>query len=229
MSVQKKSIVLFMGPPGAGKGSISQLCVDRLGWMQVSLGNLCRLRAAGNSEECKQIAFFIKSGKLVPDDLILSTVRSWLEEHVHLFTVLIFDGFPRTLVQAESFQKLLQDVAQLASIKLELVLLDISDEKVVQRLMSRMICSNKSCGATYSTIEQSLKPEADGVCDRCGSALMVRADDTMEAIFERLRIYHEHVEKMVAFYQKQGVAIHKVNVDRPLEDIFDEIKQGLEV
>jgi len=229
MNAQKKSIIIFMGPPGAGKGSIAQLCVDRLGWKQVSLGNLCRLRAAENSEECKQIAFFIKSGKLVPDDLILSTVRSWLEEYAHTFTVLILDGFPRTLVQAEAFQKMLQTVDQLASIELKLIVLEIPDEKVTQRLMSRLMCSNKSCGATYSSLERTLQPEVEGVCDRCGSALVVRTDDTLEAIAERLRIYHEHAERMVAFYQAQGVALHKINVDRSLENIFDDIKQKLEV
>ncbi len=225
----QRAIIIFLGPPGAGKGSLSQLCVDRLKYQQVSTGNLCRWRAADGSEEGRQIAFFISSGKLISDGLMIGAVSSWLVDHENSFTTLILDGFPRTVAQARALDQMLRTDERLSRFVVQIVVLDVDDAIVEQRLTSRRICSNSVCGATYSTIEPALMPAVEGVCDRCNASLIVRSDDTVEAVKKRLAAYHEHARGIIQYYEQTGRTPVRIDVNRSLEEVFDQLVHGLQV
>ena len=141
MSKQKK-IYIFIGPPGSGKGSLSVLCVQHLGWKQISAGSLCRREIRCGSELGKQIDFTIKSGKLVPDGLIARMVEGVLQEQmITTARPIILDGFPRTVAQAQELDAVLSKET-FAEASLVIVRLCISDDIILKRLLSRLICSN---------------------------------------------------------------------------------------
>ena len=213
-----KEIVLFLGPPGAGKGTLSHLCVKRLGWIQLSTGNLCREHIAQRTEIGEKIDFAIKSGKLVEDSLIVDMVDQWLDKTVKGDQTVIFDGFPRTVPQAEALQKL---IAKRGDISLRLVRLTMSDTDLVTRLLSRAICKNNKCQAVYSVHEHSsLKPRTPNICDECEGVLVRRSDDEETAITERLKIYHEHEKGLLSFYEMMGQMISDVEAHQPLEEVY---------
>ncbi len=213
-----KEIVLFLGPPGAGKGTLSHLCVKRLGWVQLSTGNLCREHIAQGTEIGEKIDFAIKSGKLVSDSLIVDMVGQWLSECVTGDQTVVFDGFPRTVPQAEALNELL---SKRGDVSLRLVRLTMSDDHLVTRLLSRIICSDKKCQAVYSVHEHSsLKPRKENICDECEGSLVRRSDDEESAIAERLKIYHEHEKRLLSFYKKIGQSICNVEAHQSLEEVY---------
>ncbi len=213
-----KEVVLFLGPPGAGKGSLSHLCVKRLGWVQLSTGNLCREHIAEGTEIGEKIDFAIKSGKLVSDDLIVDMVGRWLEEALSGDQTVIFDGFPRTVPQAEALQKL---VEKRGDISLRLVRLTMLDNDLMSRLLARAICSDRECQTVYSVHEHSsLKPRKPGTCDECKGVLVRRSDDEESAIAKRLKVYHEHEKGLLSFYEKIGQTICNVEAHQPLEEVY---------
>lgn len=219
-----KQLFVFIGPPGSGKGSLSSLCVEKLGWIQLSTGDLCRKNIAEQTSIGQQIDFAIKSGKLVPDSLITEMVVQWFEQQNELPASVILDGYPRTVAQAQEFTALLS--SRLAMFDLKVVRFAISDEQVVERLSGRFICSNKGCQAVYSLVPGSaLAPKHVMECDRCHSALVRRSDDCEEAIRTRLKVYHQHEQGLISFFEENGYPIEKCDVEKPLPDVFKEFQQ----
>lgn len=217
----RTEVFIFIGPPGAGKGSLSSLCVKRLGWVQLSTGNLCRKHISEQTEIGKQIDFAIKSGKLVSDNLITSVVGDWFANNVGKAPAIILDGFPRTLAQAQALHEML--ASQVPGLHLRIVKLDISDETVVERLCNRYICSNVECQEVYSMAAGSAQlPRNDSKCQRCGSMLVRRKDDNQEAVLERLKIYHKHEHDLLNFYKNTKHEITEFSVEKPLDEVFDE-------
>lgn len=215
MSTQPE-IYIFIGPPGAGKGSLSQLCCTKLGWEQLSTGNLCREHIAQKSDIGNQIDFIMKSGKLISDSLILTMVKDWLFARLGLGKTIILDGFPRTIDQALSFDVFLKQEA--ATVSLRIVKMEIADEIVVQRLAARIICENNKCQAIYSATSNWAD---QAICTLCQCPLVKRADDNdVVVIRERLMIYHRHAQDLVAYYAKSGRTIETLNVSSSLEDVF---------
>ena len=219
----QKDIFVFFGPPGSGKDSLSRLCVKRLGWQQLSTGNLCRDHIARQTALGKQIDLSIKSGKLISDSLIIDMVNNWLDTVGEGTSKVIFDGFPRTVAQAGAFHELLY---QLKGIRLRLVQLTLADEEVVYRLLARSICRNNECQRVYSLHKHShLQPRHELMCDDCESPLMRRSDDARDAILERLRIYHQHEQNVLEFYRQQGQDIATVHANVSLEDVYSKLLQ----
>src|SRR3990167_8884154 len=144
----RRKLLVFLGPPGAGKGSLSQMFVKKYGALQLSTGNLCRKQVAEGTEIGKQIDFAMKSGTLVPDSVIIEMVIDWLETDAQDAEFVIFDGFPRTVAQVRAFVELLKE--RHAGLQLFIVRMDIAQDKLVTRLSSRVICSNRGCQAVYS-------------------------------------------------------------------------------
>lgn len=217
-----KDIVIFLGPPGSGKGSLSQLCVKRLGWVQLSTGNLCREHIAGQTEIGKQIDFAIKSGKLITDSLIIQMVQDWMLTHSKDVSVVILDGFPRTVAQAEVLQKLIASTSEKSNVSIINLVLD--QEKIIERLANRRICENNKCQAVYSLLNQSKhKPKINMVCDECSSTLICRADDKEESIRQRLKLHYENEHMLLDFYKKNNQQIIVCDVAQPLENVYQQL------
>ncbi len=170
-----KDLIVFIGPPGAGKGSLSQLCTSQFGWMQLSTGFLCRKHIAEQTPIGKQIDFSMKSGKLVDDALIVQMVEEWLVAHASEYHGIILDGFPRTVTQAQALAALLSKKVPFC--RLNVVRLTACDTTIVERLASRFVCENKDCQKVYSVADGALQPHKMGKCDDCSSSLVRRSDD----------------------------------------------------
>ncbi|MGC2310166.1 MAG: nucleoside monophosphate kinase [Candidatus Babeliaceae bacterium] len=214
-----KEIFIFMGPPGAGKGSLSQLCIKEFGWIQLSTGNLCRQHIMQGTEIGKYIDFIIKSGKLIPDSLIVEMIENWLKEHTGEYSALILDGFPRTVPQAQALDELLQK-KQFAQFKVRIIGMHLSDKIAAERLLNRMVCQNIDCQTVYSLTHSSMHNNA-GKCTNCFMPLIQRVDDSnSEVIQERLLIYQKHKNALFEYYKATGRAVHTLSVEKPLEEVF---------
>lgn len=220
-----RDVYIFIGPPGSGKGSLSALCIDQLGWTQLSTGNLCRQHIAEQTPIGQAIDFAIKSGKLVSDSLITDMVLDWFEKEAEKVPgAVILDGYPRTVAQAETFYKELQ--GKLSNFKPQVVLFDVDDQTVAERIQGRCVCQNKHCQAVYSLIKgASGQPKKEMMCDRCSSQLIRREDDEAVAVYERLAVYHSHVNALLDFYYKVGVPITKLDAQVPVSELFDTFKK----
>lgn len=217
---QATKVFIFIGPPGAGKGSLASLCVRQFDWLQISTGNLCRKHIAEQTKIGKEIDLIIKSGKLINDDLVNCMVFEWLNENVGKALGVIFDGYPRTVAQAEAFDKLIN--SQLPDVQVKVVLFELLDDVVVDRLCSRYICQNKECQAVYSFSPQSdLSLIATTVCDLCSGHLGRRDDDTEVAVRKRLDIYHRHENQLIDFYRHNGTQIITLDASKPLSEVFE--------
>ncbi len=222
-----ETVVLFVGPPGSGKGTLSQRCIQKLGWKQLSTGDLCRAHIANETEIGKKIDFAIKSGKLVSDGLISQMVFEWFSEHKNGPKTIIVDGYPRTVQQAIDFDQFVK--SQLNGINVEVAKFDIDDPKIVDRLSNRYICKNKSCQRVYSlNAHSTLSPKKEKVCDSCGSEIVRRKDDVPEAIKERLKVYHVHEGELLSQFENAGYKIQKFKSDVPIDQLFTAFKNEME-
>jgi adenylate kinase len=218
-----KALIIFIGPPGAGKGSLSQLCTQKLGWVQLSTGFLCRKHIADQTEIGKQIDFSIRSGKLVDDRLIVGMVREWLEENAEEYQGVILDGFPRNVSQAQALEDVL--IATGGGFKLNVVRLTACDTTIIDRLATRFVCQNKDCQMVYSGAHEESRPKKINTCDACSSSLQRRADDEIATVQERLKTYHGHERPLIEFYAKSQKMICEINVERSLSDVFEDFKR----
>lgn len=191
-------IVIFLGPPGAGKGTQSQLLKERNGFIQISTGDLLREAVKNQTELGKLAKQYMDEGKLVPDDLIISLIKEKLQEYAD--KNIIFDGFPRTIPQAESLDNLLSHLNKNID---AVILFKIEDEEVVKRLTGRRVCP--SCGAVYHMVYNP--PKIDEICDKCGARLIQRDDDKEEVIRKRLEVYHQQTKPLIEYYKSKIVEI----------------------
>lgn len=225
MSTEK--IVLFVGPPGSGKGTMSQLCVQELGWKQVSTGDLCRSHIAQQTEIGKEMDFAIKAGKLVSDGLINQMVFEWFSKQNNGPKVVILDGYPRTVQQAVDFEQF--EKRNLGDAEVVVAKFNIDDPVIVDRLSNRYICKNKSCQRVYSLKAGSaLSPKDEKKCDRCGDEIMRRKDDVPEAIRERLKVYRVHEKNLISQFEKAGYDVKEFQSDVPIAQLFDSFKDSME-
>jgi adenylate kinase len=221
---QVRDIFIFIGPPGAGKGSLSSLCVNHFGWLQISTGNLCRKHIAEQTKIGKEIDLIIKSGKLINDDLITTMVFEWFSENADKATGIIFDGYPRTVAQAQSFDALLK--AQFPMVRERVVLFEITDDIVVERLCSRYVCQNKECQAVYSRSSCSDLVSTEAmVCGLCSAPLGRREDDSEIAVRKRLDIYHRHEQQLLDFYHDNKSEVIKLDASKKLQQVFEDFVQ----
>lgn len=220
---QKKQVYIFIGPPGSGKGTLSHLCERKLGWIQLSTGNLCRKHIAEQTEIGKQIDFALKSGKLVSDSLINAMVHDWFNSIIKQEDNIILDGFPRTVGQAEALHDFLKP--HLEIIDVQVVRFSISDESVISRICGRLVCLNKDCQEVYSLNPGSRMPAKHMKCDICSSELGRRNDDAVTAVKDRLQTYHKHERDLLGFYARTPFLVKEFMAEMHLEDVFEEFKK----
>lgn len=220
---RKKEIFIFFGPPGSGKGTLSQRCVKEFGWKQVSTGDLCRKHVAEQSPIGKQLDFAVKSGRLVSDELIISMIEDWFSKYIARVPAVILDGMPRTVLQAQGLQDLLE--AKFPFVRVRMIRLCLADDAIISRLCGRCVCQNKECQAIFSMLSHTgLTPKTSMICDYCGSPLERRSDDAIDTVQARLVIYHKHEHELLQFFADGGQPIEKLHVDRPLDDVFRDFK-----
>lgn len=187
---------IFIGAPGAGKGTQAALVRDELKLAHISTGDMLRAAVKAGTPLGEQAKQYMDAGKLVPDEVIIGLVAERLQEP-DVDQGSILDGFPRTVAQAEALQQMLseQHIELTAA-----VLFDVSEEAVVQRLSGRRVC--KSCGAIFHVTNNP--PKETGVCDVCGGELYQRDDDEETAIRQRLASFRKDTEPVLSFYDKLG-------------------------
>jgi adenylate kinase len=190
--------IILLGAPGAGKGTIANLLENEFSIPQISTGDILRSAVKQGTEIGRKAEAYMNRGDLVPDRVILGIMEERLQQP-DCQRGFILDGFPRTIPQAEELEKILSRLG----IHLDLVVnLDVPEDEIIRRLTSRRTCSNPECQAIYNVI--SMPPKKEGLCDKCGSPLIQRDDETEEAIKNRLRIYREKTEPLIGFYRKEG-------------------------
>ena len=211
--------ILIMGPAGAGKGTMSELILKEYDIPHISTGDMLRENVRNNTELGKMAKSYMEAGKLVPDDVINAMVEDRLQQPDCQKGYLL-DGFPRTLVQAESFS----DIADRIGKPVECVIaLEVDFEILKDRITGRRICSK--CGAIYHVKGHPSKVE--GVCDECGGELIQRKDDTVEQLKVRMDEYEKSTKPVIDFYEARGVVKH-VNAAQAKEDVFAVIQEALE-
>lgn len=190
---------VFLGAPGAGKGTMSAaICKDR-NYLHISTGDLLRAEVAAGSDLGKQAKGFMDSGALVPDQLVADLLSHALgKKKAEATAGFIFDGYPRTLPQAELLQTALeQNGLSLSGV----VLLDAPESLLLERLTGRRLC--RQCGAIYHLLFGP--PKKEGVCDKCGGALYQRSDDNETSVRQRLEAYHKQTQPLIAYYTERNL------------------------
>ncbi len=217
-------VALFIGPPGAGKGSLSEYCKRELGWKQLSTGNLLRRHISEQTELGKHIDLIIKSGKLVSDELINTMVEQWLREvYSQGCTGVILDGYPRTIAQAKALNTLFE--RDLKALQLNVVRFLVDDQVAIDRISARFICINKDCQAVYSGLKHSsMRPKEDMACDKCQSPIGKRKDDHESVVKDRLSMYRKHESDLLHFYQKIGLKVIECDAGQSMGNLFNEFK-----
>lgn len=188
------NLILF-GPPGAGKGTQADFLSKRLGVPTISTGAMIRDAIEQQTEFGKSVQESIANGNLIPDDIMIAMIKERIEAP-DCKNGFILDGFPRTLAQGEEIYRMQLPIDKV-------LFLMVEDDVIIKRLKDRRECP--SCRASYHMIDHP--PRKAGICDRCGDTLVMREDDTPDAIANRLEIYHRETEPLMEFFQEKGILV----------------------
>jgi adenylate kinase len=202
--------LVFLGPPGAGKGTLAALAKDAFGVVHISTGDIFRANIKNGTPLGLKVKAILDSGGLVPDETTIEIVEDRLKQ-ADAQAGYLLDGFPRTVRQAEALA---------AFDRLDAVInFELSDAEIVKRLSGRRAC--KSCGTGYHIT--SMPPKTEGVCDKCGGELVQRKDDEPAVIGERLRVYAANTQPLIDWYKNKGL-LKNIDASPSPEAILDELK-----
>lgn len=213
--------VILLGAPGAGKGTVAKLLSEYDGSVQISTGDILRAAVNAGTDLGKEAKAYMDRGDLVPDALIMRIMERRLQEP-DCKKGFLLDGFPRTIKQAEDLKELLKRLG----IALDMVInLDVPRDVILDRLTTRRTCSNPSCQEIYNV--KSNPPAEGGKCKKCGSPVVQRADETEEAILNRLDTYNKKTAPLAEFYEKEGLlkTFLSLNSKETAEAITKELKK----
>lgn len=209
---------MFLGPPGSGKGTQATGLADERGWIHVSTGDLFREHLRRGSALGELARGYIDRGELVPDRVTVDMVRERLRV-IGAGTPVVFDGFPRTLAQAEALDELLGELGRGVRAAL---LLEVPGETLVRRIAWRATCAN--CHTVYNLKEKPLR--VAGVCDRCGGPVSQRSDETPEVVRRRLEVFERDTGPLAAYYEARGV-LARLDGDAPVDEVARRIAVAL--
>ena len=209
------TVLILLGPPGAGKGTQARMLEEDFGLVQLSTGDLLRAAVAAGTDAGKAAKAVMESGGLVSDDIVLAILKDRLAQP-DVARGIILDGFPRTDGQAAALDRLLAAAGQKVTAAISL---EVDDEAMVGRVSGRFTCG--ACGEGYH--DEFKQPATAGVCDKCGgTAFKRRADDNAETVRERLKAYHAQTAPLIAHYQGQGV-LEKISAMGPIAEIRESL------
>ena len=191
-------VLIMLGAPGTGKGTVANILQDKLNILQVSTGDIFRKHIKEQTELGKLAEKYISKGHLVPDDVTIDLVKDRLQKD-DVKNGIILDGFPRTVVQAEALDEILEEQQR----KVDMVInLTTPKEEIIERLVNRRVCSNQECKTVYNIVLNP--PKVEGICDKCGSKLLQRKDDNVETVESRIDTYLKNTSPLVEYYTKQN-------------------------
>ncbi|PYF43033.1 adenylate kinase [Metamycoplasma alkalescens] len=213
-----KPNLIFIGPPGAGKGSLSKLMVEEFGYHQLSTGDMFRQEINNQTELGLKIKNILDSGKYVDDSITNALVKKRLIELVKNKIPFILDGFPRTIDQAKFLEELENQGIYIGKV----ILLKISNKQIIDRLSKRRICPN--CKTIYHL--EVFPPLDNKFCKKCHTKVIKRVDDEEEVILKRLEMYYAQTECLIDFYQQKNIVL-EINSHQELKEVFFDVKKVL--
>ncbi len=207
--------IIFLGPPGAGKGTQAERLAEDLKIKKISTGDILREAVAKGTELGQRAKSYMERGELVPDEIILGII----EEAINDEEGFILDGFPRNINQAKALDEML---ARKGLNITHVIFLDVPDEEIIKRIAYRRVCLK--CGAVYNLIFNP--PKEDEICNNCGSKLVQREDDREEVVRKRLEVYRGSTEALIRIYEERGV-LRRINGLGDREEVFRRIREAL--
>ena len=206
--------IIMLGAPGAGKGTQAKQIADKYSIPHISTGDIFRANIKNGTELGKKAKQYMDQGALVPDELTCDLVMDRIQQD-DCKNGFVLDGFPRTIPQAEALDAALGKINEKMDYAIDV---DVPDENIVNRMSGRRACLN--CGATYHLI--SIPPKVEGICDRCGSEIVLREDDKPETVQKRLKVYHEQTQPLIDYYKNQGI-LKSLDGTQPMDEVFKAI------
>lgn len=213
-------IIIMLGAPGTGKGTVASMLAENLDIPQISTGDIFRKAISEKTELGIEADKYISQGNLVPDELTIKIVEERLKEE-DTKNGAILDGFPRTENQAKALEKFLESQNKKVDIAINLT---TEEEEIIERIVNRRVCSNQECKAVYNT---TLSPsKVEGICDKCGGTLVQRKDDNEETIRKRLNTYYATSEPIIDFYKEKNV-LYPAEVSKKVNKMGKDVAEDL--
>lgn len=213
-------VIIMLGAPASGKGSVAELLANEFKIPAISSGDIFRKYISEGTEIGKKANEYITKGELVPDEITVELIASRLKED-DVEAGVILDGFPRTVNQA----KVLDDMLAKEGKKIDIVVnLETPEEEILERITNRRICSNADCKAVYNTVLHPSKVE--GICDKCGSKLYQRDDDKLEKAKNRLKVYYKETAPVADYYKETG-ALYSTVLSKSVNRMKDEVAKDV--
>lgn len=206
--------VVMLGAPGAGKGTQAKMIAEKYGLPHISTGDIFRANIKGGTALGVEAKKYIDAGQLVPDELTVKILLDRVSQP-DCEKGYVLDGYPRTIPQAEVLEKALQERGEQVDFAIDV---NVADENIVNRMSGRRACLK--CGGTYHLVH--IPPKKEGICDACGSELVLRDDDKPETVLKRLNVYHEQTQPLIDFYQARGV-LRTVDGAKDKDEVFADI------
>ena len=206
--------IVMLGAPGAGKGTQAIKIADKYDVPHISTGDIFRANIKGGTELGQKAKSYIDKGELVPDEVTIGMLLDRIAQD-DCKNGYVLDGFPRTIPQAESLTEALKSQGDRIDFALNI---DVPDEAIIKRMSGRRACPK--CGATYHIVYAA--PKTENICDKCGTELIIRSDDKPETVKDRLNVYHQQTEPLIAYYKTAGV-LREVDGTQELPKVFEDV------
>lgn len=214
--------IILLGPPGAGKGTLSNKIIDKKGAVQIATGDIFRYNISNETELGLKAKSYMDKGDLVPDELTIDLVWDAFDKHKDESKegkIILFDGFPRNIEQAKALDLGMEERNQKID---HVVYFNVDEEILIQRITGRRVCTN--CGATFHVTNNP--PKKEGICDKCGSKLIQRNDDNEDTVKNRIDVYNAHTSVLIDYYKEKGILFSIDGTNSP-DEVFEEFLDKL--